>query len=417
VTPHQKNSHHSSVPSRTAHFEVISTPEALASVCEILGREKVIAWDTEFIRETTFFPMVELLQIASRDQCWVIDVKAFLDHPQKMEVVAPLLSLMRNPEILKIVHAAQGDQESLFTAFEAVSSPTFDTAVGASLCGYGDSIGLGNLVKNVLGVQLNKGHSRTNWSVRPLPKQLIDYALDDVKYLVEVAEKLLSELDRLNRRKWAMEISAKWEDTRLFQSDPEEMARKLAKGSKLDGKGYGALRELMRWRESRVRVLNLPRRWVAEDQVLTDLAKVRPKDLGHLGAFRGLNKGEIQKQGQVLLDAIRKGEEEAPRLDALEKGKRPDIPDAEEAQVLSLLQCYVGILADEHQLASRHLMTSAQLLPLFRSKGATVEDWVKSKLLSEEAAALVGSEIHAFLAGKRALTITGSRIKVVTVSN
>jgi len=394
---------------------VISTPEALAELCRHLAGEKVIAWDTEFIRETTFFPMVELLQIGTRDQCWVIDVKAFLDHPDKDRVVQPLLDVFRNPEILKIVHAAQGDQESLFTAFGTVSTPTFDTAVGASLCGYGDSIGLGNLVKNIMGIQLNKGHSRTNWSVRPLPKQLIEYALDDVKYLVEVAEKLLAELDRLNRRTWGMEISAKWEDTRLFQSDPEEMARRLAKGAKMDARAFGALRELMRWREARVRTLNLPRRWVAEDQVLVDLAKVRPKDLAHLGAFRGLNKGEIQKQGETLLEAIRKGEADAPHLEPLEKGRRPDIPDADEAQVLSLLQCYVGILADEHQLAARHLLTSAQLLPIFRAREQGVQGWLDQKLLSPEAAALVGQEIHEFLAGKRALTISGAKIQVVPV--
>lgn len=394
-----------------ANEEPLTQPQEIAEMAQELKNHSIISFDTEFIRENTFFPSVELIQVATRKESWLIDTQAF--RGKNVAGIKPLLDVFQDPNILKILHAAQGDQECLYSAFGVVATPSFDTAVGASLCGYGDGIGLGNLLKALLGVTLKKGHARTNWAARPLPKQLLEYAHSDVEFLVAAGEKLITELETLGRKDWALEVSRKWEDPKLYHPDPAGLATKLAKGGKLDAKSYAALLELMRWREERVRQLNLPRRWVADDQVLLDLAHVRPKDLDHLATFRGLNKGEIKTSGEKILEALRKASESD--LPELPKSTRHHSPSTEESQTLDLIKTYVGILADREKIAIKHLMASHQFLPLLKQKFVTVEDLISAQVMSDGAAKLIGAEVVALLKGERALSVVNGHVKIVSL--
>jgi ribonuclease D len=391
---------------------LLSKEEEIKALAQELRKADIIAFDTEFIRETTFFPVVEIIQVATATQTWLVDARAFIPQSHRAGI-QPLLDVFQDQKILKIVHAAQGDQECLCTAFGIVASPSLDTAVAASLCGYGEAIGLGNLLKSALGVTIKKGHARTDWTVRPLPPQLAEYAAADVDHLVALGQRLLEELDGLGRRAWAFELSAKWEDRSLYESNPEEIAKRLSKGGKIDKRSYAALLELVIWREERVRKLNLPRRWVADDNVLVDLAQVRPKDLGHLGAFRGLNKGELKASGQAILDAIHRssGNTEVN----LPKQPRAEIPSSDEAQVLDLLKTYVGILSDRHRIASKHLITTPKILGILRSGAKTAQEFVQADLLSQGSADLIGEEIIALLEGRRALSVKENRVDIVEV--
>lgn len=401
--------------------KLISTPSEITELVAELRKHDIIAFDTEFIRESTFFPIVEIIQVATRDKAWIVDAQAFKKGHRAGPAggfdagIRPLLEVFEDESILKILHAAQGDQECLYTSFGVVAKPTLDTAVAASLCGYGEGIGLGKLFKSALGIELTKGHARTNWSVRPLPRQLIDYALADVDHLVELGTTLIGQLEKLGRKDWAMQLSSKWEDKTLYDPAAEDLARKLAKSGRFDRKGLAALIALVRWREQRVRELNLPRRWVADDAVLVDLAHVKPKDLEHLSAFRGLNKGEIQKSGEKILAALK-----AEPLPEQEKGPRKErfeIPTSEESQAVDLLQCFVGILADRHRISARHVLTAGQLLPLVRKRFDSAEQFVEEGLLSEPAARLVGPEIIDFLHGRLALSMDGAKIKITRVED
>ena len=427
MTPPKKDSHppfQAAVPA-PGFPALLTTADDIRRLAEKLQGETIIAFDTEFIRETTFYPTVEIVQVATRTESWLIDIQAFRGSSQRkrpdrkseaFEGLRPLLNVFEDPKVLKVLHAAQGDQECLWTSFGVVAKPCFDTAVGASLCGYGDGIGLAALLKTLLNVSLKKGHARTDWSARPLPEQLLEYAHADVQTLVAAAEKLLSELDGLGRRAWAFDLCAKFEEPSLYDPEPEDLAQRLARGGRLDAKGYGVLVELMRWREERVKSLNLPRRWVADDAVLVDLAVVRPKDLNHLGTFRGLNKGEIKNSGEALLEAVRRGLEN-PVAQPARSGGRMEVPTAAEGQVLDLLKCYIGILADRHRIAAKNLLTSSQLLGVLRRKAKQPTDLVGENLLTEGAASLVGAEILAFLAGQRALSVQGGKIQIVEVDS
>ena len=397
---------------------LLSSPSEISALAETLSQKELIAFDTEFIRENTFYPIVEIIQVATDEQSWLVDAAAFKKgfRPGAQggfnPALGPLLDVFENKKILKIVHAAQGDQECLFTSFGVVASPCFDTSVGASLCGYGDAVGLGKLLKAVMDVSIAKGHARTNWSVRPLPSQLVEYAHADVEYLVQLGRRLLQQVDQVGRRDWAMQLSAKWENRALYELDIEGMAQRLARGGRLDRRGYAALLELVQWREERVRQLNLPRRWVADDAVLIDLAHVRPKDIEHLSSFRGLNKGELKNSGDAILTALRRAETAdvtAPTRERIEP------PTSEEAQTLDLIKCYVGILADRHRIAAKHLMTTAQLLPLLRNPISSPEDLVRFGILNEEASRLIGKELIEFIQGKRGLRIQSARIKEIQV--
>ena len=404
--------------------QVLSTAEQISDLAALLKKETIIAFDTEFIRESTFYPIVEIIQIATRDRAWIVDAqvfkKAFRPGTQGGfdSSIQPLLDVFSDPQILKVVHAAQGDQECLFTSFGCVASPTLDTAVAASLLGWGDTIGLGKLLKIGLDVTIKKGHARTNWSVRPLPPQLLEYARADVEHLVVLAELLLKKLDEMWRRAWALELSSKSQDPSLYEADCDSLVHKLTRGGRVDRTGSAVLRELVQWREERVRQLNLPRRWVADDAVLLDLAQVRPKDLEHLAAFRGLNRGEVKQSGQAILDLISKGvaaaaESKGQDSGAAKNAPREGLPTADEAQVLELLKCYVGILAEEHRIATRHLAGSNRLLPLLRRSFKTKEEIVAAGVLGPEAVDLIGDDLLAFLQGKRALSVRKGRVHCV----
>jgi ribonuclease D len=398
---------------------LISTADEIARLAETLRTSEIIAIDTEFIRETTFYPIVEILQIATATDSWLVDAQAFKRGFKQgprggyAPGLKPLFEVLEDPKILKIVHAAQGDQECLYTSFCVVARPTLDTAVAASLCGFGDGVGLGKLLKQVLNVSIKKGHARTNWSVRPLPEQLVEYAHSDVEHLVELGRKLMEHLDGLGRRQWAMELSSQWENPSLYEPDSSVLAKKLARGGRLDKRGYAVLHALVRWREERVRQLNLPRRWVAEDAVLLDLAHVRPASVEHLGAFRGLNKGELKNSGEAILSAIRDVTEAEDVV--VSKSDRNDVPTVEESQVIDLLRCFTGILASRHKIAAKHLMTSAQLLPLLRVGIKQPKDLVDAGILSEDAAGLIGEELIAVIQGRRALRVDGSRVHIIEV--
>jgi ribonuclease D len=398
---------------------LLNTAEQILALAEELKGKDLISFDTEFIRENTFFPIVEIIQVATDEKSWIVDArafkKAFRAGPRGGYDlgIQPLLEIFRDRKILKILHAAQGDQECLFTSFGVVAAPTLDTAIAASLLGYGDNVGLGKLLSAVLNVNIKKGHARTNWSVRPLPEQLVEYAHADVEHLTTLGRRLIEQLDKSDRRPWALELSAKWEDESLYDPAPEAIAQKLARGGRVDKKGYGALVELVKWREERVKQLNLPRKWVADDTVLLDLAHVRPKDMEHLGAFRGLNKGELKNSGTLILKAI----ERAMSLNQQEavappKYDKPEMPTPDEGQALELLKCYVGILADKHGVATRHLLSSALLLKILRGKFSQPEELVSSQILGAESAKLIGAELLAFVQGKRALSVQGTRIEI-----
>jgi len=396
---------------------MVSTEKELNDLMKNLGHEEIISLDTEFIRESTFFPTLELIQIGTDKDSWLIDVQAFRknskkDHTKFLQSMSSLVKVLKNKKIIKVLHAAQADQECFYSSFSALATPIFDTALAASLCGLGDNIGLANLLKSVLDVNIKKGFARTNWSVRPLPKQLQDYAHTDVIHLVELANRLFEKLDKLGRKDWAFELSAHWEDKKLYEVSPEEITAKLMKTGKVSAKKALVLLDLVKWREKRVRELNVPRRWLADDKTLLDVAQVCPKTKEELFSFRGLQKAEINKNGNALLDIIKVGLEceDPPQF----KFSRAPIPTPEEKRAVDLLKCYIAILADENKIAKRHLIDSNTINEILRSEVKSVDDLIERNFLTPGAANLIGKDFLLFLNGKRGLVVNDLKVGVIT---
>jgi ribonuclease D len=391
-------------------LELIQNPKDVAAIAKTLSQATMIAFDTEFIRESTFYPKLEILQIATPTDAWLIDCQALSKNEMK-----PILDVFQDPKILKIVHAAHGDQECLLSAYEILSAPVFDTAVGASLCGLGDNIGLGNLIRSVLGIELPKGYARTNWSKRPLPKPVLEYALLDVKHLIEVAGILFERLDKNGRRDWALELSAKFGDRKLYEVPPEDIARRLAQSGKFHVRDYAVLFELVKWREDRVRELNVPRRWLAEDGVLIDLAKIKPTTVEQLQGFRGLSRGEAKlPQAKKILSAIEAGSKSKDEIPRDLKERKTLQPSSDESLCIDLLRVLLSLLSDQYSIASKHIVPPQSILPLIRLHPESVEALKASGLVSQQLGDAGMQKLYSFLKGDSALSFdsNGKRVKL-----
>lgn len=419
-----------------SHTRLLVQAHEVAELASILKKETRFAFDTEFIRESTFYPQIELIQIATQQDSWIVDARAFKknhiasDSKDFDAGMVPLLEVFQDPSILKVVHAAQGDQEVIYSNFHVLPAPIVDTAIAASLCGLGQSVGLGKALKEVLGLDLQKGHARTNWSMRPLSRHLIEYAHGDVVHLLELWDALLLKLDALDRRRWAFEQSALWTDPERFEWPLLEVARKGARQAGLDSKGASVFKTLLEWREKRAQQLNLPRRWLAEESVLINLAQVRPASLEHLGSFRGLNRGELQKQGQVLLELIQEAQKTPLFFEKKHQKKGGPfemsggrvLSGEEEAVLHSLLGCFVHFLAQKYHIASSFLLSSPQSLQLLRNfpwgrvaEGEQEASW-RSLLVTSLAPPvwdLIGEDLCDFLMGRSALRFNNNQVEVI----
>ena len=197
----------------------IDTDQALASACEELAGADRIALDTEFIRERTYFPGICLIQMTAGDGIVLVD-------PLKVARLEPLYALLADASITKVLHAARQDFEIFYHLTGRVPAPLFDTQIAAALAGFPDQVGYASLVEAILGVELDKSHTRTNWQRRPLSEAQLAYAADDVRYLGPVCDRLTEMLTASGRLAWAREDSAALEDTGLYVLHPENAWRR-----------------------------------------------------------------------------------------------------------------------------------------------------------------------------------------------
>ncbi len=380
---------------------------ALLKLCEVLEREKVIALDTEFIRETTFFPKIALIQVATQKEVWLIDPTVLIK-----EDLAPLLDIFRSKDILKIIHASYADQECLYWAYDCIVEPVLDTSVAAALCGLGDNVGLQKLLKEELEITIPKGRSRVKWLSRPLADELLIYAEEDVLHLVELGLAIKSRAERLNRWEWVLEESLSSKEQ--FDTPPETMAQKMGKNAHLDNTGRAVLLELVRWRENRAKIKNLPRHWVVDNEILLSLSKVRPRSTAELKTFRGLNAKEVERSGEEILKAVNVGISEAqdhPHKEIRPVSRGPQI----ETHLINLVQSYVAFLAREHSIAHRYLISVAHIEWLLKESSLSVEEWISHGILTQRAAELVGKELKSLLQGEVGLKILKGEVTVFSV--
>lgn len=294
--------------------EMITTPAALSDLCRTLAGAEWIAVDTEFLRERTYSARLCLVQVASHDVVAIIDPLAFRD-----DGLAPLLALLDSGKVRKVLHAARQDLEVFHDLEQRVPAPVFDTQIAAAYLGYDDQIGYAALVAALTGVTLDKSHTRTDWSVRPLSAAQLQYAADDVNYLRPVYEALQDQLAQRARLAWVEEDCRRLTQASLYRNDPAEAWRRLRGGADLAPANQQVLCALAEWREREAQTRNLPRAWVLRDDVLFELARHTPETAQGLASIRGLEDSARRRHGEAILASIataRQGEavERWPRL-------------------------------------------------------------------------------------------------------
>jgi len=375
-------------------LQYIETAPDLARYCARLAASDWIALDTEFLREKTYYPKLCLLQIATPDSVACID-------PLALDDLDPILDLIFDAGITKVMHSARQDMEIFYHLRGKVPAPVFDTQIAALLLGYSDQIGYGNLVREVLDVSLEKLHTRADWSVRPLTRDQIDYAADDVIYLVDVYRDLHARLADRGRLEWLDEDFARLSSDALYSNPPEDAWLRVKGANRLKGAALAVLQALSGWRESLAQQRDRPRGWILRDDALVEIARHRPASVEELSRIRGLQEVFIRHNGEQLIGLIAAAGRQppAPIPDA---GSRLQLTPAQDA-LADVMSAVVRISGIEHALNPAVLATRKQLERLV-SGDAEVEfmhGWRRK---------LVGERLQALLNGKLSLSVQDGRL-------
>jgi len=362
-------------------MELITTTAELAAVCARLAKHPVITVDTEFLRETTYYPLLCVVQLASADEAVVIDALA-----EGIDL-KPFFELMADENVLKVFHAARQDIEIVWHRAGIVPHPVFDTQVAAMVLGYGDSIAYDQLVERITGHRPDKTHRFTDWSRRPLTQDQTLYALADVTHLRDVFAALDADLKKRGRSDWVSEEMEVLTSPSTYDIHPERAWERL-KTRVRKPKELAVLMEVAAWRENEAQTRDVPRSRVMKDDAIGDIATHAPTSLERLGSLRSLPKGfERSKWGQDIIDAVQRGL--ARDLATLPKLEKPR-GNSNGAATVELLKVLLRMTSERHAVASKVIATVDDLEKIAADDNAEVgalHGW-RRELFGEAALAL-----------------------------
>ena len=378
----------------------VDTAAQLLTLCDQLRGSEWLALDTEFIREKTYYPKLCLLQVCNGEVAACID-------PLKISDLGPLLEILYDGSTLKVLHAARQDLEIFLHDHGRLPMPVFDTQPAAALLGHGDQIGYANLVKQLLDIELPKDQSRTDWAQRPLDANQQRYALDDVVYLGKLYLHMRGHLFDRERLQWLAADFATLADPETYYPEPINMWKR-AKGRKmLRGRQLAVLQKLAAWREIQARGRDLPRKWVLKDDAMIELSRRMPRDAGGLAKIRGIEPGQIRREGEQLLKLIEEGAALPREQWPVDQG-RPTPLTAQQDAMVDLLNAALRLIADQHQLSPQAIATRKELEKLVREESDSIllEGWRR---------ALAGDALGALMRGEMQLQTNAGSLQLVTV--
>lgn len=379
---------------------LITNSTDVADFCARASKSDFVTVDTEFVREKTYWPILCLVQIATREEAVAIDPLADgID-------LDPVYDLMKNTSVLKVFHSASQDMQIIYTASDSMVEPVFDTQIAAMVSGYGDQPAYATLVQRITGETIDKRSQMTDWSRRPLTDNQVEYAIGDVTHLITIYDKLVEELDEADRTPWAQEEMGHLRDEALYDMDPRELWRKV-RLRRPTRRALAVLREITEWREISAQRRNIPKGWVCRDEALAEIALNTPKNPTALERVRGINERFAHgRDGQALLEAVKVGlelpDDECP---GPEKG-RPPLRGHE--TLVALLQALLKLRSDENGVAAQLIANRKEL-----DRIAT-EDEPDVRTLSGWRREIYGNDAIALKRGDIALTADGLSVRVVT---
>ncbi len=334
-------------------MRVITSTADLQNACDELAKSSFVAVDTEFMRETTFWPILCLIQMASPDLEVIVDpLAAGID-------LAPFHALMMDQGVVKVFHAARQDVEIVFAQTGKVPKPVFDTQVAAMVCGFNESVSYVNLVKKVTGIDLDKSSRFTDWSRRPLTPGQLTYALADVTHLRDVYTYLVDEMAAGKRTEWVAEEMAELMQVSTYQTLPEDAWKRLKLRVK-NRKALAILIELAAWRERLAQGQNVPRGRILRDEALFDIANQAPTTADKLSELRTLSDGFARSaRAKDILDAVKRGLEADPKTVPPLNVAAP--MSAEANATVELLRVLLKAAAARHRVAPRLIADTDEL--------------------------------------------------------
>ena len=379
-------------------MQPITTTNSLAEVCGRLQRHPFVTVDTEFLRESTYYPKLCVAQIASTDEAVVVDALANgID-------LKPLFNLMADENVIKVFHAARQDIEICWHAAGLIPAPLVDTQVAAMVLGYGDSIAYDQLVQRITGDNLDKSLRFTDWTRRPLSEAQIAYAISDVTHLRDVYVKLQADLDKRGRTEWMREEMRVLTSPDTYRMEPEHAWRRLQTRVRKP-KELAVLIEVAAWREREAQTRDVPRGRVLKDDVVGDLAVQAPTTIERLGNLRSLPKGfERSKWGEAIIEAVKRGL--ARDVKTLPKIERPKGAPNGQATV-ELLKVLLRMTAERHGVAAKVIATMDDLDRIAADDDADVP------ALSGWRRELFGDKALALKHGRLALAVEHNRVVAV----
>jgi ribonuclease D len=380
-------------------MELITTTGDLAEACDRLARHPYVTVDTEFLRETTYYPLLCVAQMASAEEAVVIDALADgLD-------LKPFYELMANERVLKIFHAARQDIEIVWHEAGLIPRPIFDTQVAAMVLGYGDSISYDQLVHRITGDTLDKSHRFTDWSHRPLSPAQVKYAISDVTHLRDVYVALDADLHRRGRAEWVGEEMEVLTSPETYRAEPDSAWERL-KTRVRKPKELAVLIEVAAWREREAQTRDVPRGRVLKDDVLGEIATQAPTTVERLATLRSLPRGfERSKWGQDILAAVARGLARDPKT--LPRLERPRGGGGNGAATVELLKVLLRMTSERHAVAAKVIATIDELERIAADDHANVpalHGW-RRELFGEKALALKHGQLALAVEDGRVVTI------------
>ena len=381
---------------QTQDFQYIDSDAGLVEACIELNKASCCAIDTEFVRESTYYPVLALVQIASDEYLACID-------PLAIEDFSPLIELLTRDDLLKIFHSPSQDLEILYQRFGRVPAPLFDTQLACAVLGYNHQISYADLVQQVTGVRLEKKHTRTDWSRRPLSDAQLDYAMDDVRYLLPVYRYLQDELESSQRLQWIDRDLQAMSDPANYEQNFNELWKRLKGVQKLKGEKLQIASDLCQWRETLAQQRNRPRRWIAKDDALVEIARQKPASLDDLTSIPELPEKTVKRHGETLIQIVARAQSVDPNL-----WPKHEKIKAMSAQQMALADCLMGlcrVIAEENQIALATLATRKDIdnLVLNQKNSRLTQGWRFT---------MAGEKLLNFIHGQSRLGVYNQQIKL-----
>ncbi len=376
-------------------MEPITTTDSLAQACARLAKHPCVTIDTEFLRESTYYPILCVMQMASPDEALVVDALApDID-------LAPFFALMADERVLKVFHAGRQDIEIVWHRAGLIPHPVFDTQIAAMVLGHGDSISYEQLVQRITGDYLDKSHRFTDWSRRPLSKAQIAYAISDVTHLRDIYLALSADLAKRGRIEWVNEEMEILTSPDTYRAEPERAWQRVRTRARKP-KELAVLMEVAAWREREAQSRDVPRGRVLKDDALGDIAVQAPTSMEKLAALRSLPRGfERSKWGEAILQAVERGlARDLKSLPRIERSRAA----VNGAAIVELLKVLLRMTAERHAVAAKVIATVEDLERIAADDEADVaalKGW-RRELFGEKALALK----H----GRLALAIESGRV-------